>query len=624
MRKSITKSIFRFLLLCIPLLVLSCQEEELILNADNNTTEETKSTADESSDESSALVEGEFDYNSVSNPDLIYNWENITEIALNKGYYATAPWTEGCSTNLPESFRKDISRLDGWTMLFHTFKNPVLADNRSVEYMVFYNFFTGVIKVFYYNHNADLASCNITSWHLQAHSGTFPKLLNIPQFISSVDTDPLKNSAGYIKFQVPSLHDFVFCGGIGWNGFEFHVGQYSTDLQDGNFTLVACNDDYSFSHGSGSINKHYLSGGLISSSQANSVSENEVHGMGDFSDYKGIDFIKALSDYSAQNNCFISSSLETIESNFNRKLDASEFENLMNSGWNSVFCRSLTYKTAHHSNYRFAAEGTYTVNSTATNNVIGKACFNLKHLLQAQLNKSLADMTVDNGYYGSSGLVVPLTDADSRFASDIRLENLGTWTVQDSINAYWDLVSMASDTHFEDEASDLIVNGTFELPHIADYDINVVFNPFIEQFINSSQVEVEFRAYAPDSHLPTGVFNPRERFFNLMYRDNVKSMYKLPADGTRSLVKAMYYFERGKTVPQDGEPVFLKWNLPNYKVVAVVTVTMNVTYRHNNFTVKEHRIYPVRNIEKTENCPNVEALTLNSVNSWLINMAQTE
>lgn len=60
---------------------------------------------------------------SISNPDLIDNWENIDEILLNtSGEAVTAPWCDGATTHLPSDFRKDIKKKDGWRILFHTFK----------------------------------------------------------------------------------------------------------------------------------------------------------------------------------------------------------------------------------------------------------------------------------------------------------------------------------------------------------------------------------------------------------------------------------------------------------------------------------------------------------------------
>lgn len=69
---------------------------------------------------------------SVSNPGLISNWENVTQIVMNKvgnggsDILVTVPWADGASTKLSADFCKDIKKADGWMMLFHTFKQKDL------------------------------------------------------------------------------------------------------------------------------------------------------------------------------------------------------------------------------------------------------------------------------------------------------------------------------------------------------------------------------------------------------------------------------------------------------------------------------------------------------------------
>ena len=73
---------------------------------------------------------------SISNPELITNWENLKEITLNTIGTSTinkrvsTPWTDS-STPLSEKFRKDIKAEDGWIMLFHTFKEVGLDEKQN-------------------------------------------------------------------------------------------------------------------------------------------------------------------------------------------------------------------------------------------------------------------------------------------------------------------------------------------------------------------------------------------------------------------------------------------------------------------------------------------------------------
>ena len=59
---------------------------------------------------------------SVSNPLLFSDWENVNTVVLNSSAEVTPLWQNGSNTTLPYNFCYDIKKEDGWTMLFHTFK----------------------------------------------------------------------------------------------------------------------------------------------------------------------------------------------------------------------------------------------------------------------------------------------------------------------------------------------------------------------------------------------------------------------------------------------------------------------------------------------------------------------
>lgn len=78
---------------------------------------------------------------SKSNPDLLYNWENMSEVVLNTaitpevGDKVTLPWANGAQTLLPQKFCEDIKKKDGWKMLFHTFKE-VGSDTKIIWFSI--------------------------------------------------------------------------------------------------------------------------------------------------------------------------------------------------------------------------------------------------------------------------------------------------------------------------------------------------------------------------------------------------------------------------------------------------------------------------------------------------------
>ena len=159
---------------------------------------------------------------SISNPDLIDNWENIDEILLNtSGEAVTAPWCDGATTHLPSDFRKDIKKKDGWRILFHTFKKIGL--DKKQNYICFYNQFTGYIKIFYYYEGS--AKSQGTQWFVRTGNGEKTHLFSLANYIAKSDTAEANEILCSNMTGVPT--DGI---NIGWNGFEFEV-PYCTDYK---------------------------------------------------------------------------------------------------------------------------------------------------------------------------------------------------------------------------------------------------------------------------------------------------------------------------------------------------------------------------------------------------------
>lgn len=169
---------------------------------------------------------------SVTNPSLLDNWENVQTIELNTSgnHSVTAPWASGTSSSLSDTFRKDIKKEDGWTMLFHTFKQKGLDEKQN--YMCFYNQFTGVLKFFYY-YEGERASQG-TMWYMKTADGTGTKLFNLTDFLASPDD---VNEINMVLFS-NQIGDQTKGLQTGWNGFEFEV-PYCTDYKDKEFIIGA-------------------------------------------------------------------------------------------------------------------------------------------------------------------------------------------------------------------------------------------------------------------------------------------------------------------------------------------------------------------------------------------------
>lgn len=197
---------------------------------------------------------------SITNPTLLTDWENLTTVVLNTSTptnkkTTTLPWGNGAVTLMPESSRKDIKKEDGWTMLLHTFKN--YGEDEKSCYMIFYNKFRGLLKVFYYLDEIPIPNNNFL-WKIQSDNYQNCSLFNIdPIFSQTLDSLP-KNRSMILS----NLGDTPTNGIThGWNGFEIKVPEYSTEYRNMHFTIQGYNKTItSFSFTGNSI---YTSKGSI-------------------------------------------------------------------------------------------------------------------------------------------------------------------------------------------------------------------------------------------------------------------------------------------------------------------------------------------------------------------------
>lgn len=145
---------------------------------------------------------------SLSNPDLIDDWENVDIIALNTSkeggnQYCTVPWSNnGTSSELPESFRKDIRKEAGWSMPFHTFKKQNIP--YCPNYLCFSNATSNATKVFYYHDNSNVP-CYGPRWFPMTSDGEDIHLLK--------DTETVET---LFLFSNPLNEQRL---NIGWHGF---------------------------------------------------------------------------------------------------------------------------------------------------------------------------------------------------------------------------------------------------------------------------------------------------------------------------------------------------------------------------------------------------------------------
>ncbi|MCD8176856.1 MAG: hypothetical protein LUE98_05285 [Tannerellaceae bacterium] len=203
-----TKNLFPKSLLIpwVLLLITSCQQEVIL----NDIQDEYK----EGIVQTRALS---YEYASVSNPDLHNNWETVDKIILNGGgLQIDPPWkmVAGNSMDIPDEFRMDIKRTDGWEMLSHTLIN---SNSDEPNYILFYNKLRGILKGFYYHPVA--VGNNSFVWLLESKT---PSSI-LP---SNKRTQGIFNSTGkYATTSNVIKQSNANFGHLnkGWNGFSFEL-----------------------------------------------------------------------------------------------------------------------------------------------------------------------------------------------------------------------------------------------------------------------------------------------------------------------------------------------------------------------------------------------------------------
>lgn len=158
---------------------------------------------------------------SISNPTLHDDWENVNVIYLNNsrpGQYVDAPWTnlEGNSIDIPFSYRMDIKKEDGWSMLTH---NIMDIDYSGPNYILLYNKKRGELKGFYYNPSYEKNKSCV--WVMEVQNGGVTSV-----FTSNKKNSNLMNKKYHLMTTSNIIEDDTFSFGQlnpGWNAFSFDL-----------------------------------------------------------------------------------------------------------------------------------------------------------------------------------------------------------------------------------------------------------------------------------------------------------------------------------------------------------------------------------------------------------------
>ncbi|MDE5628829.1 MAG: hypothetical protein K2I69_04640 [Muribaculaceae bacterium] len=501
---------------------------------------------------------------SVSNPDLIDNWENVKEIKLNRSTdnVVAAPWAAGTQSPLSEAFRTDIKKANGWTMLFHSFEK--VGKDAGQNYMCFYNYFTGVLKVFYYyEYNV---GASMSQWVLKYDGVGLLQVLDNPGFYCLADDQPSTNTSNTLYL---SNESGVQNGALtqGWNGFEYQVPRYSINQKPlSSFSINSVSSFYTNYQFVG--NAKFDTSGTITS-----LTTPRPQSRAGESEQTEQSSIYALNQEKAQNQVkSLGGVIEVGQHVAEFFGPVGKVVSLALGAAKTIFKKSTAMEYVTESNARFESLGTMSLTGAGsiqiTNNV-SPIAFNFSDVsasnvvASAQLNSS-----------------EPFT--------------LGVWTIKKRPKLYVNLITPVTMDRIDDSNEDgLEFYGTTVFPEVVRYDTpEVVFNPIIKQYIKSYNVSVKWVDYKPENETYTNYYNNsfRKPFAadKLIAGKMPYSLYE-PTEYKQSIYRVTSI--RSRDVDSNTRYYFNWKNIVTGRTIAYVTVSMNVNYLGNQFTITETRRY---------------------------------
>ncbi|WP_297272219.1 hypothetical protein [uncultured Bacteroides sp.] len=163
------------------------------------------------------------------------DWMNWHDITLASNDTVEAPWcTEHTVTGaIPFEIRTDVLPENGWELIYYSVNEH--KNEKGVNYIIFHNIFTGVLKVFYYN-ETKTANSNVM-WNIGFTSPQ--KLLYASDKLSLPLSTSLKSTNALSGQYTNSLTDNASKGiSVGWNCFQIQL-TYDPEFTNNTLTCYA-------------------------------------------------------------------------------------------------------------------------------------------------------------------------------------------------------------------------------------------------------------------------------------------------------------------------------------------------------------------------------------------------
>lgn len=506
---------------------------------------------------------------STSNPDLISDWENVPRIILNtlgtdtKNKSVTSPWTDGTISSLPETFRKDIKKEDGWKMLFHTFKEVGLDE--KLNYLCFYNQFTGFIKVFYFYEGENRSQG--TQWFLMTSEGQKVALLDAPDYLSKLQSEPATNN----KLLFSNLVNNPTNGlEKGWNGFEFQVPRYTRDLTNIDFIIGAYDRQITNFN---LLGKEYLNTvGTITSVSENSSSI--AKGIANVAGPEAKKLIDKLGAGIFGDKVILGKSITKLIGS----ISGGAYVSAIKSGLNMIFGKTTTTTT---SDVKLTTTGTVEIGGTSSTDVtagVPPLSFNLYGVLNSSSRLN-----------SNAKLVMAANETSGH--------HLGVWALKKKPVALYDRVSQVrvieSYPPAYSDGKYMMLRCSTRTPIIISYDIDVEINPDVLPYVKSYSCTIN--KYMVCDSLDGNKYKP-----GIVDIHDVAKKELLYADDDKYLTErsfdSEYIFEWSVPYTNSSQPTnyFYDWgNIKNGRILAAVSLNVTYSYGGKETEITQTGIYEV-------------------------------
>ena len=536
-----------------------------------------------------ALVD--LSHSSSSNPTLLNDWENVERIKLNTigsngiDKTVTAPWVSSTSSTLDYTFRHDIKKEDGWVMLFHTFKEIGLDEKQN--YMLFYNQFTGYIKVFYY-YEGDRDSQG-TQWFIKTSDGSSTQLLNLTGYLAGVNEHNLYNMATFSNLTGEPTKGLS----PGWNGFEFEV-PYCTDYRNIEFTIGAYDKKITYFDFTGNADLRTVGtitpmgngGGLLSTLA--SVAGNGAKSMID-------DCIsEANADSTESTGSIKKMNFGTMLTNAISSIPAGSYVQAISAGLNLIFGKT---SSVNYSDVKLTTTGKIEFSGTGsleTTSGIPSITFNLYSMMNS-------DSPIDN----SDMFVYNIQDGQNHFLGVWTLEKYPTITYQrlTRIKKFYKSELYDKDGAIEPLQRRYSFYGETEVP--AKWQtMYITINPDLKQYLKDSISVATLMGCDKMDGIKylSNVVDVDDCFpKKYIYQDSLKSFYQLndretnmPVMGLVREIDFPYVVTNAAGTTFRGKQLMFDWgNIDCGRMLDAISITNLFNYKGRNMRIDQSRVYPI-------------------------------